>query len=38
MGLSITKRYLDADSPEAKIFVGWLCCLFGFTSPKLGAP
>ncbi len=38
MGLAITKRYLDADSPEAKIFIGWLCCLFGFTSPKLAEP
>jgi len=38
MGLAITKQYLDAKSPEAKIFVGWLCRLFEFTSPKLGAP
>jgi hypothetical protein len=38
MGLAITKQYLDANSPEAKIFLGWLCRLFGFTSPKPGAP
>src|SRR5438309_1556717 len=38
MGLAITKQFLDADSADAKNFVGWLCRLFGFTSPRLGSP
>jgi hypothetical protein len=38
MGLAITKQFLDANSVQAKIFVGWLCRLFGFTSSKLTEP
>ena len=28
MGLAITRRYLDPTSPQADIFVAWLCRLF----------
>jgi hypothetical protein len=28
MGLAITKRYLDPTSPQADVFVAWLCRLF----------
>jgi hypothetical protein len=38
MGLAITKQFLDADSSDARNFVGWLCRLYGFTSPRLGPP
>jgi hypothetical protein len=38
MGLAITKQFLAADSSDARNFVGWLCRLYGFTSPRLGPP
>jgi hypothetical protein len=38
MGLAITKKFLDADSPDARSFVAWLCRLYGLTSPKLATP
>ena len=38
MGLAITKQFLDADCSEARTFVGWLCRLYGFTSPRFGPP
>jgi hypothetical protein len=37
MGLAITKKFLDADSSEARNFVAWLCRLYGFTSSRLGS-
>jgi hypothetical protein len=38
MGLAITKKFLDADSPEARSFVAWLCRLYGLASPRLTTP
>lgn len=34
MGLAITKRFLDADSPQAVAFGGWLCRLYGIASGR----
>jgi hypothetical protein len=38
MGLAITKKFLDADSTEARNFVAWLCRLYGLASPRLTTP
>ena len=38
MGLAVTKKFLDADSPDARSFVAWLCRLYGLTSPRLTTP
>jgi hypothetical protein len=38
MGLAITKQFLDADSPDARNFVVWLCRLYGFASTRLTPP
>jgi hypothetical protein len=38
MGLAITKKFLDADSPDARSFVAWLCRLYGLASPRLTTP
>jgi hypothetical protein len=38
MGLAITKKFLDADSPDARSFVAWLCRLYGLASPRLATP